>query len=92
MAGFSVKFNYGMQWSLSFGLGVFWWFVAISFARFVHPVLQFVLMLVPIAFFVYAIVILPKWQKEGQDTFLALCLFALIGYPVGGLIGWLVLV
>ncbi|NJO43820.1 MAG: hypothetical protein HC769_25530 [Cyanobacteria bacterium CRU_2_1] len=66
MAGFSVKFNYGMQWSLSFGLGVFWWFVAISFARFVHPVLQFVLMLVPIAFFVYALAILPKWQKEGQ--------------------------
>ncbi|NJR61893.1 MAG: hypothetical protein HC769_25525 [Cyanobacteria bacterium CRU_2_1] len=79
-----------------------WLILAISsllglMARHLPPIgigmiILFVILLFALLFAFLAGNVLDKYLNWEQDTFLALCLLALIGYPVGGLIGWLVLV
>jgi len=58
--------NYGQQWSIVFGSGCLTWFLLICFARILPPSIQLLTFLVPILCFIYALQILPKWQKEGR--------------------------
>lgn len=56
----------GMQWGMFFGSGVVAWFIAISFTKFLPPALQILFMAAPVAFFCYALFLLPQWQQQGK--------------------------
>jgi hypothetical protein len=60
------RLPYGIQWGIAIGVGIFTWFVAVSFVRLLPAPLQLVTMLVPIACFSYGLYVLPKWQDEGK--------------------------
>jgi hypothetical protein len=60
--------DYGKQWRFSFGLATFTWFAGICFVRLLPPPLQLITMLIPVVGYLYALYVIPKWQKEGKQT------------------------
>ncbi|MBW4421557.1 MAG: hypothetical protein KME13_20420 [Myxacorys californica WJT36-NPBG1] len=58
--------NYGKQWAVAFGLGCFTWISSVCFVAYLAPPLRLLTMFIPLVFFLVAVTLLPKWQKEGR--------------------------